>query len=98
MTRNERIGPAANLEDIEHRQRQRTEEEDEGVTYDDEIDQKRILDDTVHDHDIDTMPIERAVERDRPESRGNLPVDDEDRGQKRREQYEGGAEIVSEID
>jgi hypothetical protein len=98
MTRNERIGPAANLEEIEHRQRQRTEEEDEGVTYDDELDQKRLLDDTVHDHDVDTLPIERAVERDRPEDRGALPVDDEARGEKRRRQYEGGAEIVSETD
>ena len=98
MTRNERIGPAANLEDIEHRQRMRTEEEDEGVTYDEELDQKRILDDAVHDHDLDTMPMERAVERDSPESRGNLPVDDEARGEKRRKQYEGGAELVSETD
>jgi hypothetical protein len=98
MTRNERIGPAANLEDIEHRQRMRTEEEDEGVTYDDELDQKRLLDDTVHDHDRDTLPIERAAERDQPESRGSLPVDDEARGEKRRQQYEGGAELVSETD
>jgi hypothetical protein len=98
MTRNERIGPSANLEDIEQFQRQRTEEEDEGVTYDDELDQKRVLDDTMHDHDVNDLPIERAVDRDTPESRGSLPVDDEARGEKRRQQYKDGAEIVSETD
>ena len=98
MTRNEKIGPAANLEEIEHRQRQRTDEEDEGVTYDDELDQKRLLDDTLHDHDVGTMPVDRAIERDRPEQRGTLPVDDEARGEKRRRQYEGGAKLVSETD
>jgi hypothetical protein len=98
MTRNEKIGPTANLEEIEHRQRQRTAEEDEGVTYDEELDQKRLLDDTLHDHDVDTMPVDRAIERDRPEQRGSLPVDDEARGEKRRTQYEGGAELVSETD
>ena len=98
MPRNERIGPAPNLEDVEHRQRQRTEEEDEGVNYDDDLDLKRLLDDTVHDHDIDTMPVDRMHERDTPESRGSLPVDDEARGEKRKRQYDGGAEIVSETD
>ena len=98
MKRNEQTAPAANLEDIEQRQRQRTEEEDEGVTYDDELDQKRLLDETVIDHDIGDLPVDRLVERDTPESRGNPPVDDEVRGEKRKRQYEGGAEIVSEID
>jgi hypothetical protein len=98
MSPKERIGPTANLEDIEQFQRQRTEEEDEGVTYDDELDQKRVLDDTMHDHDVADLPLERGVERDTPESRGNLPVDDEARGEKRRQQYEGGAELVSETD
>ncbi len=98
MTRKDDIGPTANLEDIEHRERQRTEDEDEGVTYDDELDQKRLLDDALHDHDVDSMPIERAVDRDGPEARGSLPVDDEARGEKRRQQYEDGAEFVSEID
>ncbi|BCS34263.1 hypothetical protein TBR22_A34920 [Luteitalea sp. TBR-22] len=98
MTHKERIGPSANLEDIEHRQRQRTEEEDEGVSYDDELDQKRLLDDAVHDHDVETMPLDRLIERDTPEQRGSLPVDDEARGEKRRKQYEGGAALVSETD
>ena len=98
MNPRERIGPSANLEDIEQFQRQRTEDEDEGVTYDDELDQKRVLDDTLHDHDVDDLPLQRAVDRDRPESRGNLPVDDEARGEKRRQQYKGGADLVSETD
>ena len=94
----EKIGPSANLEDIEHFQRQRTEDEDEGVTYDDELDQKRVLDDMVHDHDLADLPLQRAKDRDTPESRGNLPVDDEARGEKRRQQYKGGADLVSETD
>jgi hypothetical protein len=98
MNPKERIGPSANLEDIEQFQRQRTEDEDEGVNYDDELDQKRLIDDAVHDHDVADMPLDRAVERDRPESRGNLPVDDEARGEKRRQQYKGGAGLVSETD
>ncbi len=98
MARNERIGPSANLEDIEQHQLKRTEEEDEGVHYDDELDQKRLLDDALLDNDVNTMPIDRAVERDGPEDRGSLPVDDEARGEKRRKQYEGGAEFVSETD
>lgn len=98
MNRNERIGPAANLEDVERRQLQRTEEEDEGVNYPDELDQKRLLDDAVQDHDIDTLPLERLADRDTPEQRGSSPVDDETRGEKRRKQYEGGADLVSEID
>jgi hypothetical protein len=98
MSPKERIGPSANLEDIEQFQRQRTEEEDEGVNYDDELDQKRVLDDMVHDHDVGDLPLERAVDRDRPESRGNLPVNDGARGEKRRQQYKGGAGMVSEMD
>ena len=98
MKPKEHIGPSANLEDIEQFQRQRAPEEDEGVTFDDELDQKRILDDLVVEGDADALPIERMVERDRPEDRGNLPVDDEARGEKRRKQYEGGAELVSEND
>jgi len=98
MSPKERIGPTANLEDVEQFQRQRTEEEDEGVTYDDELDQKRLLDDTMHDHDLADLPLDRAVERDTPESRGSLPVDDEARGEKRRQQYKGGADLVSETD
>ena len=98
MNPKERIGPSANLEDVEQFQRQRTEDEDEGVSYDDELDQKRVLDDTLHDHDVADLPLPRAVDRDRPESRGNLPIDDEDRGEKRRQQYKGGADLVSETD
>lgn len=98
MSPKERIGPTANLEDIEQFQRQRTEEEDEGVNYDEELDQKRVLDDAVHDHDLADLPFDRAVDRDTPESRGSLPVDDEARGEKRRQQYKGGAELVSETD
>ncbi len=94
----ERIGPTANLEDIEARQRQRTKEEDEGVHYDDELDQKRLLDDTLLDHDVESMPVDRLVDRDTPEDRGSTPVDDETRGEKRRRQYEDGAEFVSETD
>ncbi|HTV03424.1 MAG TPA: hypothetical protein VMF13_22930 [Luteitalea sp.] len=94
----EHIGPTANLEDIEHRQRQRAPEEDEGVTYDDDLDQKRVLDQTVEELDVDTMPVDRLIDRDTPESRGSLPVDDEARGEKRKKQYEGGAELVSETD
>jgi hypothetical protein len=52
----------------------------------------------VHDHDIDDLPLQRQVDRDRPESRGTLPVDDEARGEKRRQQYKGGAGLVSETD
>ena len=98
MNPKEHIGPSANLEDIEQFQRQHTPDEDEGVTFDDELDQKRILDDLVVEGDADALPIERMVERDRPEDRGNLAVDDEARGEKRRKQYEGGAELVSETD
>ena len=94
----EHIGPSANLEDIESHQRQRAPEEDEGVSYDDELDNKRVLDETVIDHDIPDLPLERLVDRDTPESRGSLAVDDEARGEKRKQQYEGGAELVSETD
>jgi hypothetical protein len=98
MQPREHIGPSANLEDIEQYQRQRAPEEDEGVTYDDELDQKRILDELVVEAEGDALPIDRLIERDRPEDRGSLPVDDEARGEKRRQQYEGGAELVSETD
>jgi hypothetical protein len=98
MAIREHIGPSANLEDIEAHQRKRAPEEDEGVTYDDELDDKRVLDEAVHDHDIGDLPLNRLVDRDTPESRGNLGVDDEARGEKRKRQYEGGAELVSETD
>ena len=98
MKPKEHIGPSANLEDIEQFQRQRAPEEDEGVNFDDELDEKRILNDLVVEGDADALPIDRMIERDRPEDRGNLPIDDEARGEKRRKQYEGGAELVSETD
>lgn len=97
MRRNEQIDPVPNLEDVEFRQRQRTREEDEGVNYDDDLDLKRVLDETVEGRDVGTMPIDRIVERDRPEAR-EMPIDEEAREEKRRRQYEGGAEIVSETD
>ena len=98
MNPKEHIGPSANLEDIEQFQRQRAPEEDEGVNYDEELDGKRVLDDLVLDNDVNTMPVDRLIDRDRPEDRGSLPIDDEARGEKRRKQYEDGAELVSEID
>ncbi len=58
MTRNTRIGPAPNLEDIERDQMRRAPEEDEGVNYDDELDAKRVLDDTLGDRDP-VLPSER---------------------------------------
>ncbi len=98
MSRNERFGPAPNLEDVEHQQLKRTEEEDEGVNYDDELDQKRVLDEAMLDRESDTLPSERPVHRDSPEGRGSTTVTDETRGEKRKQQYEGGADLVSEID
>ena len=97
MRRNEHIGPAPNLEDVQYRQRQPTKEEDEGMTYDDDLDLKRVIDETGEDRDVGTMPIDRIVERDRPEAR-EQPVDEEAREEKRKRQYKGGAEIVSETD
>jgi hypothetical protein len=58
VTRNMRIGPAPNLEDIDNRQIQRAPEEDEGVNYDDELDAKRVLDETDGDRGP-LLPSER---------------------------------------
>lgn len=40
------VDPDLNLEDAERAQLERAEEEDEGVNYDDELDLKRVLDET----------------------------------------------------
>jgi hypothetical protein len=98
MSRNKRTGPAPNLEALEQDQLKRTREEDEGVNYDDELDQKRILDEAMLDRRGDVLPSERDVDDDRPDQRGSTTVTDEARGETRRKQYEGGADLVSEID
>lgn len=97
MSTNDDIEPGFTLEELEQQQRERAPEEDEGVNYDDEIDEKRILDDVMLDQGT-TLPSERAREDDTPEERGSTRVDDEVRGQKRKEQCEGGADLVSELD
>lgn len=97
MNTNDDPTPGFTLEELEQQQRQRAPEEDEGVTYDDELDEKRILDEVMQDQG-DTLPSERPREDDTPDERGSTHVDDEVRGQKRKEQYEGGADLVSELD
>jgi hypothetical protein len=96
MPINDDATPGFTLEELEQQQRERAPEEDEGVTYDEELDQKRILDDALAD-ESPILPSERRDE-DTPEERGSTYVDDEVRGQKRKEQYEGGADLVSELD
>jgi hypothetical protein len=96
MTTNDDTTPGFTVEELEQQQRQRAPEEDEGVTYDDELDQKRIIDDALSD-ESNVLPSERR-EEDTPDERGSTRVDDEVRGQKRKEQYEGGADLVSELD
>lgn len=99
MTRNERTGPAPNLEGMEQQNLRRTEEEDEGVNYDDELDQKRILDDVMLEGGNDErMPSERLEHRDDPDEVGRAPGVDEQRQEKRRQQYDDGADLVSELD
>lgn len=99
MTRNERTGPAPNLEALEQDELRRTPEEDEGVNYDDELDQKRVLDDVMlEDGNDDRMPSERLEHRDDPDEPGRAPGVDEQRQGKRRQQYDAGADLVSELD
>ena len=96
MTTNDDTTPGFTVEELEQQQRQRAPEEDEGVTYDDELDQKRIIDDALSDES--NIPPSERREEDTPDERGSTRVDDEVRGQKRKEQYEGGADLVSELD
>jgi hypothetical protein len=90
-------GPGFTLEELEQQDQRRAPDEDEGVTYDEELDEKRILDEAMQDQS-DTLPSERPRENDTPEQRGSSRVDDEVRGRKRKAQYKGGADVVSEID
>ena len=72
MTRNTRIGPAPNLEDIERAQLARTEEEDEGVNYDDELDAKRVLDETSGDRE-GPLPSEKRRDSSTPPDQRPIP-------------------------
>lgn len=99
MTHNERTGPAPNLESIEQDARRRAPEEDEGVNYDEELDQKRVLDDVMlEDGNDERLPSERLEHRDDPDDDGRAPGVDEQRQDKRRQQYDDGADLVSELD
>lgn len=97
MSTNDDIEPGFTLEDLERQQGQRAPEEDEGVNRDDEMDEKGIVDAALLDQGT-TLPSERALEHDSPGHRGSTRVDDEVRGQKRKEQYDDGADLVSELD
>lgn len=70
MTRNTRIGPAPNLEDLQRNALKRAPEEDEGVTYDDELDAKRVLDESLGDRGPE-LPSER---RRWPRAAGEGPI------------------------
>lgn len=97
MPKNEFNGPAPNLEALERNEQRRAPEEDEGVTFDEELDEKRIIDEELAEGD-NTLPSERPKERDTPEQRGSTRVDDEIRGETRKAQYDEGADLVSELD
>jgi len=47
MTKPSHAEPDLSLEEIERAQLERADEEDEGVNYDDELDLKRVLDDSM---------------------------------------------------